>query len=111
VEGCTCDRFTSFDRYVAWCRDEVLRCVLTDVTNELRDRGMSDEQECFIDATFVMAKGGGSEIGPTKRGKGMKIIAIVDRHGLPLSHARGEPSKAVVAGAIARPSMALRRRL
>src|SRR5215813_1236963 len=36
-------------------------------------------------ATFVMAKGGGAEIGPTKRGKGMKIMAIVDRHGLPLS--------------------------
>jgi hypothetical protein len=27
-----------------------------------------------------MAKGGGAEIGPTKRGKGMKIMAIVDRH-------------------------------
>ena len=25
------------------------------------------------------------QIGPTKRGKGMKIMAIVDRHGLPLS--------------------------
>src|SRR5262249_45022204 len=44
-----------------------------------------DEAECFIDATFVMAKGGGAGIGPTKRGKGMKIMAIVDRHGLPLS--------------------------
>ena len=32
-----------------------------------------------------MAKGGGAGIGPTKRGKGMKIMAIVDRHGLPLS--------------------------
>ena len=32
-----------------------------------------------------MAKGGGSEIGPTKRGKGMKIMAIADGHGLPLS--------------------------
>jgi hypothetical protein len=29
-----------------------------------------------------MAKGGGAEIGPTKRGKGMKIMAIVDRHEL-----------------------------
>src|SRR6266487_1416160 len=37
------------------------------------------------DATFVMAKGGGAEVGATKRGKGMKIMAIVDRHGLPLS--------------------------
>jgi transposase len=43
-----------------------------------------DEEEC-IDATFVMAKGGGAEVGTTKRGKGMKIMAIVDRHGLPLA--------------------------
>src|SRR6266478_1606347 len=72
-------------RFQTWCRDEVLRRVLTDIANELRDRGALNEQECFIDATFVMAKGGGSEIGATKRGKGMKIMAIVDRHGLPLS--------------------------
>src|SRR6266699_327770 len=72
-------------RFQTWCRDEVLRRVLTDVANELRDRGVLNEEECFIDATFVMAKGGGLEIGATKRGKGMKIMAIVDRHGLPLS--------------------------
>ena len=71
-------------RFQTWCRDEVLRRVLTDVANELRDRGALNEEECFIDATFVMA-GGGLEIGATKRGKGMKIMAIVDRHGLPLS--------------------------
>src|SRR5262245_63846994 len=51
-----------------------LRRVLMDVANELRDKGALDEEECFIDATFVMAKGGGAEIGPTKRGKGMKIM-------------------------------------
>ena len=66
-------------------RFQILRRLLTDVANELRDRGALDEEECFIDATFVMAKGGGLEIGATKRGKGMKIMAIVDRHGLPLS--------------------------
>ena len=66
-----------------WCRDEVLRRVLMDVANELRERGALDEEECFIDATFVMAKGGGAEIGTTKRGKGLKIVTIVDRHGLP----------------------------
>src|SRR5437016_708862 len=75
-------------RFQTWCRDEVLRRVLTDVANELRDRGALNEEECFIDATFVMAKGGGLEIGATKRGKGMKIMAIVDRHGLPLSDRR-----------------------
>ena len=72
-------------RFQAWCCNEVLRRVLTDVANDLRDKGALDEEECFIDATFAMAKGGGSEVGTTKRGKGMKIMAIVDRHGLPLS--------------------------
>jgi hypothetical protein len=42
---------------------------LTDVVNELRENGALDEEECFIDARFVTAKGGGLEIGPTKRGK------------------------------------------
>jgi hypothetical protein len=32
--------------------DEVLRRVLIDVANELRDRGALDEEECFIDATY-----------------------------------------------------------
>ncbi len=72
-------------RFQSWCHSDVLRQVLTDVANELRDKGVLDEEESFIDATFAMGKGGGAEIGPTKRGKGMKIMAIVDHHGLPLS--------------------------
>ena len=72
-------------RFQQWCRNEVLRDVLIDLANALRDEGALDESECFIDATFASAKGGGEEIGPTKRGKGMKIMAIVDRHGLPLA--------------------------
>ena len=71
-------------RFQSWCHSELVES-LTDVANELRDKGVLDEEESFIDATFAMAKGGGAEIGPTKRGKGMKIMAIVDRHGLPLS--------------------------
>jgi hypothetical protein len=63
-------------RFQTWCSNEVLRRVLTDVANELRDRGALDEEECFIDATFVMAKGGGADVGATKRGKGMKIMVI-----------------------------------
>jgi len=72
-------------RFQQWCREETLRKVLTDLANTLRDEGEIDESECFIDATFASAKGGGVEIGPTRRGKGVKIMAIVDRHGLPLS--------------------------
>src|ERR1700751_2514731 len=59
-------------RFQNWCHDEVLRRVLTDIANELREKGVLDEEECFIDATFAMAKGGGAEIGPTRRGKGLK---------------------------------------
>jgi hypothetical protein len=31
--------------------------------------------------SFASAKGGGEGIGKTRRGKGVKILAIVDRHG------------------------------
>ena len=64
-----------------------------DVANEFCDRGALNEEQCFIDATFVMA-GGGLEIGATKRGKGMKIMAIVAPWIAAFGqHARGEPSR------------------
>src|SRR3989449_3988479 len=72
-------------RFQQWCEREVLREILTQLANALREQGEIDERECFIDATFASAKGGGDEIGKTRRGKGVKILAIVDRHGLPLS--------------------------
>jgi len=31
-------------RFQAWCRDEILRRLLTDVANELRGRGALDEE-------------------------------------------------------------------
>jgi transposase len=72
-------------RFQQWCQNEVIRAALTDLANALREEGAIDESECFIDATFASAKGGGEQIGPTRRGKGVKIMAIVDRHGLPLA--------------------------
>ena len=63
----------------------MLRKVPADLANALREEGEIDESECFIDATLSSAKGGGDEIGPTRPGKGMKLMAIVDRNGLPLS--------------------------
>ena len=72
-------------RFQQWCRNEVLRNVLTSLANTLREQGEIDERESFIDATFASAKGGGSGIGKTKRGKGVKIMGIVDRNGLPLA--------------------------
>jgi len=72
-------------RFQRWGEQQVLRQILTDLANAIRDEGLIDERKAFIDATFASAKGGGAEIGPTKRGKGVKILAIVDRAGLPLS--------------------------
>lgn len=63
----------------------MLREILTQLANTLREDGALDERESFIDATVASAKGGGEGIGLTRRGKGVKILAIVDRHGLPLS--------------------------
>jgi transposase len=72
-------------RFQHWCENEVIRAALTDLANTLLQQGAIDESESYIDATFASAKGGDDEIGPTKRGKGVKIMAIVDRHGLPLA--------------------------
>lgn len=72
-------------RFQQWCRDEVLRAALTGLVNTLREQDPPDESECFVDGTFAAAKGGGDQMAPTKRGKGVKITAIVDRHGLTLA--------------------------
>ncbi|HSS65670.1 MAG TPA: IS5 family transposase, partial [Gammaproteobacteria bacterium] len=72
-------------RFQQWCRSAVLREVMADLANALREQGDIDESECFIDAMFSPAKGGGAEVGPGRRGKGVKIMGIVDRHGLPLA--------------------------
>ena len=54
---------------------------LADLTIDLREQGSVDESGCNIDVTLASAKGGDEEIGPTKHGKGAKIMTIVDRHG------------------------------
>jgi len=72
-------------RFQRWCRQEILRNVLCSLANELRVTGKIDPHETYIDATFSRAKGGGLGVGRTKSGKGVKIMAIVERHGLPLA--------------------------
>jgi hypothetical protein len=43
-------------RFQAWSRSEVLRWVLTGIAKELHARGVLDEEDSFIDATFAMVK-------------------------------------------------------
>jgi transposase len=72
-------------RFQTWCHNEVIRAALTDLVNALREAGAIEESECYIDATFASAKCGGEQIGLIRRGKGVKIMAIVDLHGLLLA--------------------------
>jgi transposase len=76
----TCHR-----RFQQWVRCGVMKGVLEALALDLRARGSLDVHEAFIDASFAPAKKGGSKVGKTKRGKGTKIMAVADRHGLPVA--------------------------
>jgi transposase len=59
------DRFPPYQtchrRFQQWVREGTLRKVLEALAEDLRTRGELDLSECFIDATFIVAKKGGSE--------------------------------------------------
>ncbi|MEO6752415.1 MAG: transposase [Chthoniobacteraceae bacterium] len=58
--------------------------MLAKVVRSLAQKGRIDLDQCFIDAIFAPAKGGGEGVGLTKKGKGTKLQLIVDGRGLPL---------------------------
>jgi transposase len=76
----TCHR-----RFQLWQRSGRLDLLLQRLAENLRDRGRIDLFEAFVDATFAPAKKRGPAVGLTRRGKGSKIMAICDRHGLPVA--------------------------
>lgn len=76
-------------------RDGVFEQILAVLAGDLQERGGLDLSECFIDGIFVSAKKGAG-VGPTKRGKGCKIMAVADRAGLPLAVHVGSASPAEV---------------
>jgi transposase len=49
---------TAHRRFQRWVRDGILKWVLTALAKYLRERGVLDLTECFIDGTFVAAKKG-----------------------------------------------------
>jgi transposase len=63
----------------------VLKDILSVVAEALHDEGYLDLREAFIDGSFAPAKKDGTCVGKTKRGKVTKIMAIADRHGLPVA--------------------------
>ncbi|MGH2621929.1 MAG: IS5 family transposase [Anaerolineales bacterium] len=76
----TCHR-----RFQHWVESGTLTRVLRALARDLETRGGLDLSECFIDGTFAGAKGGAPAFGPTRRGKGTKIMAVADRAGLPIA--------------------------
>jgi transposase len=68
-----------------WVRDGVFEAILRDAGRCVEERDGFKLYECFIDGTFAKARGGGDGIGTTKAGKGVKIMVLVDAHGLPVS--------------------------
>jgi len=72
------------DRLQLWSSNSAFRKLLAVVIRSLAQKGRIDLDQCFIDATFAPAKGGGEGVGLTRKGKGTKVQLIVDGQGLPL---------------------------
>lgn len=72
-------------RFQLWVEQGVFARLAEQFAADLFTLGELDLRECFIDGSFVEAKAGGDEVGPTKAGKGSKIMVIVEAHGLPIS--------------------------
>jgi transposase len=68
-----------------WVQSGVFEAIMRDAGRCVEQQGGYRLYECFIDATFTKAKGGGDGIGCTKVGKGVKIMVLVDARGLPVA--------------------------
>jgi hypothetical protein len=59
---CYLNHKTVHRRFQQCCRNDVLRDALCQLANTLRESEAIEESECFIEATFFPAKGGGDTI-------------------------------------------------
>jgi transposase len=75
----TCHR-----RFQQWVREGNLEDILRVLAEELHARGKCSWRRLSSSPPSLEQKGG-LAVGPTKRGKGTKIIALADDHGLPLA--------------------------
>lgn len=71
--------------FQTWVREGVFERIMRQAGRCVEERGGYRLYECFIDATFSKAKGGGDGIGCTRVGKGVKIMVLVDARGLPVA--------------------------
>jgi transposase len=71
--------------FARWVADGVFERLLQSAGRLVETRGGYRLYECFIDATFSKARGGGDGVGVTRVGKGVKIMVLVDARGLPVA--------------------------
>lgn len=88
---------TVHDYLTRWSQSEAFRKLFARVIGHRVQTGRIDLDECFVDATFAAARGGGQDVGLTRKGKGTKLQLIVDAQGVPLGvslapASAGEPS-------------------
>ncbi|XSG75276.1 IS5 family transposase [Herpetosiphon llansteffanensis] len=76
----TCHR-----RFQRWVAEGTFQPIVTQLALLVCDNHGIDQTEAFIDGTLVPAKKGTLAFGLTKRGKGTKVMAIADAHGLPIA--------------------------
>lgn len=76
---------TVHDYLMLWVENQAFRKIMTAVVRQLVQTGRLDMEQCFIDATFSPAKGGGEGVGLTRKGKGTKIQICVDSKGVPFA--------------------------
>src|SRR5215207_1692541 len=75
---------TCHARLHRWQREGVWARLWRVLLARLDEQGHLDWQRGHLDGTFIPAKKGGDAIGLTRRGKGSKLMAVVDGQGLPL---------------------------
>lgn len=78
--------------FTLWVRAGVFEGLMRDAGELVEERDGYRLYECFVDATFSKARGGGDGVGVTKAGKGVKIMVLVDARGLPVSVTTGSAS-------------------
>jgi len=71
--------------FAKWVAEGVFENLLRSAGRLVETRGGYRLYECFIDATFSKARGGGDGVGVTRVGKGVKIMVLVDARGLPVA--------------------------
>ena len=75
---------TCWRRLHQWQEQGVWEGIWRTLLAHLDSQGRLDWERAHLDATFAPAKRGGNEIGLTRKGKGTKLMLMVDNGGIPI---------------------------